>query len=301
MLVYVQGNLPVALSEFGRYVSSINGNQLRVIAVTEGQNVLRSISLNDQFSNRIKLLRWSKPPVPPSVTPDTFTPDSQRLLCATGARILVWDVYDEEWSANIEAGDAFNFSHIDFAANHDELIVFSELNVQFSIFCLSSGDQRVIKSPKFSSYHGYGFRPASGHLAVLLNLDASDTMTIHEPGTYEVINNVLLPTTDAQGVKWSPDGAWLAVWDTASMGTKIVIYTADAQYYKTYTEGSDGFNLGIKTIEWSPDSSILALGKHDGTVELLNCTTVRVRSTTSQAIIRQLHLLLIVFFNFEIK
>jgi WD40 repeat protein len=111
-------------------------------------------------------------------------------------------------------------------------------------------------------------------LAVLLKIESGDLLTIHEPGTYEVISKASIPTVDAQGLKWSPNGAWLAVWDAASAGTTVAIYTADGQHFRTYSAEAPETDFGVRTVEWSHDSSLLAIGKHDGTVDLINGTTV---------------------------
>jgi WD40 repeat protein len=112
-------------------------------------------------------------------------------------------------------------------------------------------------------------------------------LTIHEPRSYELIGREVLPTVDAQGLKWSPDGQWIAVWDAASAGTKVLIFTADGQLFRAYTgpSGSDeSLDLGVKVIEWSPvsphgnQSEVLAVGKVDGTVDLLQSRTVSMRS-----------------------
>ncbi|QSS65104.1 WD domain-containing protein [Histoplasma capsulatum] len=266
-------NSCVIPSEYCRYICILSGNKLSIIFAPEGQNIVRNIALKESITGCVKALRWSKPPGPSIAEPDAFSPDSQRILYASGNYISVWDVHDENWCAEIEAGDTFNFTYVDFAATHDEVIAFSEFNVHLTIFSLSTGGQRVIKSPKFSNATGYGFRPATGHLALLLKLDANDTLTIHEPETYEAITTVTLNTVDAQGLKWSPNGAWLGVWDSASTTPRVEIYTADGQYYRTYSEAANDSNLGVKTIEWSPDSQLLAIGRHDGTVALTNCKT----------------------------
>ncbi|PGG95800.1 hypothetical protein AJ79_09860 [Helicocarpus griseus UAMH5409] len=268
-----KGSASVIPSEYCRYVCSLDGNQLSVISALEDQSIIRAITLSDNLSGRVRALRWSKPPGPLVIEPDAFTPDSQRILLSSGSHVAVWDLHDESWSAQIEAGDAFNFTLVDFAASHDEVIAFSEFNVQLTIFSLSTGEQKVIKSPKFATSTGFGFRPRTGHFALLLKLEANDTVTIHEPQTYEAIATVALNTVDAQGLKWSPDGAWLAVWDSASTTPKVAVYTADGQHYRTYSETTDDTSLGIKTIEWSPDSRVMAIGKHDGTVALINCKT----------------------------
>jgi WD40 repeat protein len=200
--------------------------------------------------------------------------DSQRILCASGTQVSVWDLLDDKWSATIEIGDASSFVNVDFSATHDEVVTVYEFNTQLAICSLKTGEQRVIKFPKCPNSSGYAFRPGTGHLAVLVKLDANDTLTLHEPETYKVITSVPLPTADAQGLKWSPNGAWLAVLEAAAAGTKVVIYTADGQHFRTYTGSTHKPNLGIKTIEWNPDSCFLALGQHDATVELINSVTV---------------------------
>ncbi|OJD19603.1 hypothetical protein AJ78_00460 [Emergomyces pasteurianus Ep9510] len=271
-------------SEYCRYVCSLDGNKLSVIFALEGQSIIRTITLNETVAGRVKALRWSKPPGPFVAEPDVFTPDSQRILCVSLNHISVWDLHDENWSAEIEAGDTFNFTHVDFAATHDQVIAFSEFNVHLTLFSLSTGGQSVIKSPKFANATGYGFRPVTGHLALLLKLDANDTLTLHEPETNEVITTVALKTVDAQGLKWSPNGAWLVVWDSASTVLRVEIYTADGQYYRTYSEASNDLNLGVKTTEWSPDSRLLAIGRHDGTVALVNCKTFSLLSVLEDPI-----------------
>jgi WD40 repeat protein len=164
--------------------------------------------------------------------------------------------------------------NIEFGATQDEIIAFHGFSTKLTIFSLKNSRSQVIKFPKFSHCNGYGYRPVTRHFAVLLKLEGMDTLTLHERGTYAVVTTIALPTVDAQGLRWSPDGSWLAVWDTASAGTKVVIYTANGQHYRTYTVPEHSFDLGVGSLEWSPDSSFLAVGKHDGTLDLLRSTTV---------------------------
>lgn len=148
--------------------------------------------------------------------------------------------------------------------------------MQLSIFLLETGEQKIIKCPKFANPNTYSLRPGSGHLATILKIDAADLLTVHELGSYEAITTAALPTVDAQGLKWSPSGAWLAVWDAASAGTKVAIFTADGLLFRTYVMDSEmaSSDFGVRCIEWSPDSSWLAVGKHDGTVDLIDGRTV---------------------------
>ena len=67
---------------------------------------------------------------------------------------------------------------------------------------------------------------------------------------------------DAQGLKWSPCGRWLAVWDSAVAGYKVLVYTADGHLFRTHEKPCEG--LGIKSVEWSPSSDFLTIGSYDG-------------------------------------
>jgi hypothetical protein len=93
-------------------------------------------------------------------------------------------------------------------------------------------------------------------------------------------------------LKWSPDGNWIAVWDAASAGTKLLIYTADGNLFRTYNgspESESVFDLGVRSIEWSPAisqgdaSDLLAVGKVDGTIDILNTKTFSCSMTLSHA------------------
>jgi len=76
---------------------------------------------------------------------------------------------------------------------------------------------------------------------------------------------------DAQGLKWSPCGRWIAVWDSAASGYKVLIYTADGHLFRTREKACEG--LGIKTVEWSPASEFLVVGSYDGRISFLSTYT----------------------------
>lgn len=203
------------------------------------------------------------------------------MLCANDSRIISWDLDPLQQHAeieNIEPG-ALN---IEFGGDGNEVLVFHAFNTKLSVFGLDSGRSHVIKSPKFSHQNGFGYRPKTGQLAILLKPETSDLLTVHESRSQELIGREVIPTVDAQGLKWSPDGHWIAVWEAASAGTKVLIFTADGQLFRTYTglpESDDSVDLGVRSIEWGPalntsSSQVLSVGKVDGTVELLGTKTV---------------------------
>ncbi|KAK2858493.1 hypothetical protein FQN49_004679 [Arthroderma sp. PD_2] len=268
--------MPLTLSNDGRYVATIADKELRIHSL-QGDGDIRPITLQD-LTGPVKFLQWASRDHFESITvaqsDDNTT--AQRVLCASGYQISVYDAKDESWSAKIDAGESATLVHVNFSPTSGEVIAIPEFNTHLTIFSLSTGQQRVIKAPKFAGPATYAFRPNSGHLAVLSKGQQGDVLSIHEAETYEVITAVNLTTTDVKGLKWSPDGNWIAVWDTASQGTMVVIYTADGQRFRSFEgskTGDDDQDFGVKIIEWSPDSQILAIGRHDGTTELVSGTT----------------------------
>lgn len=263
----------ISLSDDGEYAVQLDGKDLIIyshpaIPELRDDSVLRT---KDSASS-IRFLKFSKP----------SGASDRRLLCASDTRVSVWQLRPLRLFAeieNIEPG-ALN---IDFGSNEDEILVFHSWNTKVTIFTLDTKQSRVIKSPKFTHPGGFGYRPRTGQLAILLKPETNDLLTIHEPPGYEVIGRAVLSTVDAQGLKWSPDGKWIAVWEAASAGTKVLIFTADGQHFRTYTGPpgvDDSYDIGVRNIEWSPvtdnrrDSEFLAVGKYDGSVDILQSKTV---------------------------
>jgi hypothetical protein len=215
------------------------------------------------------------------VVSDSQNASQRRILTANDTRISVWQLTPLEIYAEIESIEPGALT-VDFGADENEVLVFHAWNTKLSIHSLATGRSSVIKSPKSAHHLGFGYRPHTRELAILLKPETSDLLTVHEPRSYDLINRTVLPTIDAQGLKWSPDGKWIAIWDIASAGTKVLIFTADGQLFRSYSGPSgvdDTFDLGVKQIEWSPvshqcTSEILAVGKINGNIDLLRTRTV---------------------------
>lgn len=261
----------------------------------EGTRFLQSSRLSEPLASQLRFVKISQPDV--SDEPENRgnnggdedpleLTSQQRVIVGSENRISVWQINSLEWHADIENIEP-SVTSVDFGARDDEAILLHAWGSKVTIFNLDSTRSRVIKSPKFCnpSSQGHAYRPRTRQLAILLKPETADLLTIHEAYSYELITKVTLPTVDAQGLKWSPDGRWIAVWDVPSNGTKILIYTADGQLFRTYSglqEMESVHDLGIKCIEWAPltrrnpNSELLVVGKFDGTVELLNTRTVSI-------------------------
>jgi WD40 repeat protein len=216
------------------------------------------------------IIRWSHPNFrTPSRLP--------RLLFASDDTVHIWSLQDRSWSATVNNGTygMGRITNAEFGVCDDEVLVFSDFGSKVTVWNVNTGRTIEIRDPKFP-FHGHEYRPNSEVFAILTRSAAQDVLTIHAPRSYKVIRATALPTTDAQGLKWSPDGMWIAIWDTESVGQKVFIYTADGNLYRSHIGDDDqGIGgLGVQCIEWSPDSRYLAIGGSEHRVTLLSTKTV---------------------------
>jgi hypothetical protein len=272
------------VSEQGEYAAQTSAKDL-ILHLNPTASGFQDVEIVKVKESSSKFLKFSRASY--ALSPDVYTtrgeiPPGRRVLHASDSRILIWQLLPLQLHAEIESIEP-GALNIDFGSDENEIILFHAWNTKLTVYALDTGRSQVIKSPKFSHYNGFGYRPKTGQFAVLLKPDALDLLTIHEFRTYELVTRAVLPTVDAQGLKWSPDGRWIAIWDAASAGTKVLVFTADGQLFRTYNGPpgfNDSFDLGVRIIEWSPASSssgaseFLAIGKVDGTVDILRCKTV---------------------------
>jgi WD40 repeat protein len=205
----------------------------------------------------------------------------------------VYDLRDDKWNAVISngSGGMGKNVNVEFGRDEDEVLIWSDFAGRVMVWCLKTGRTVDIRDPKFSGKdsRGWGYRPCGEEqgvggrgsvLALLCRSPGVDVLMLLAPKTYAVLKRVDLATQDAQGVRWSRDGRWLAVWDAASVGYSLCIYTADGHLYRTISrELPDELNewgiegLGIKTVEWVPGNEWLAVGGWDRRVRILSTKT----------------------------
>ncbi|KAJ5506979.1 hypothetical protein N7453_005936 [Penicillium expansum] len=277
--------LNLCLSEDGLYAAHVSGKGLVVHSNVASEN--KEVQIARIKETPLKSLKYFNVESSPGA-PDEEIASRRRLLSASDSRISVWQLTPLEMFAGIESVEPGALT-VDFGADENEVLVFHAWNTKLSVHSLETGRSSVIKTPKFAHHLGFGYRPKTRQLAILLKPDTSDLLTVHEPRSYDLVNRTVLPTIDAQGLKWSPDGKWIAIWDIASAGTKVLVLTADGQLFRTYSGPSgvdDSFDLGVKQIEWGPVShqaisEILAVGKVNGNVDLLRTRTFSSATTLS--------------------
>ena len=188
----------------------------------------------------------------------------------------VYDVQERKCIADIEnaAQNFGRFSAARFGQNPDEVLIFSDFGVKLTIWSLITCRGVEIKDPKYA-VRCHSYRPKTGHMAVLTRSATFDILLLLSPRNYEIIRSVEVPAVDAQEVVWSPDGAWLAIRDTASCGYRILIYTPDGHLYKICTKDASvpDITRGSKCLQWSPSTRFLAIGDNDNEVMILSKKT----------------------------
>lgn len=262
---------PAVPSPDGALVAAVHQTQLVVRATLDSQ-IVESFPLPRIDSVQCCHLKWFR-------RSEDQAPDKPlRLLFANDDLIHVFEIKHSKWKAVINgaAGGLGRIAYVDFGANEEEVLVFSDFGLKATIWSLVSSRGVELRNPKIGpKCHHY--RPATKHCAILTREAAHDNLLILAPSTHQVLENVELPTVDAQGVKWSSDGRWLAIWDTSSVGYRVLIYTADGHLFKTHAGGqtADDIGLGVKNVIWSPQGRYLAIGDYNDRITILATNTVR--------------------------
>ncbi|KAF2641967.1 hypothetical protein P280DRAFT_289531 [Massarina eburnea CBS 473.64] len=290
------------------HVAHLTGARLQIRDLTTFE-IVRNIALPSSQNPRTSRIVWS--PIAssrPATTSSICTPPrkppptrSHRFLVTDDDTTRVYDLRDDKWNAVITngSGGMGKNVHVEFGRDDEEVLCWSGFFSRVVMWCLRTGRTVEIRDPKYEGRvgRGWGYRPSGveedgmssgrggirgrgGAMAILCRTSGQDVLMILAPRSYTVIKKVELPTIDAQGLKWSRDGRWIAVWESASHGYLLCIYTADGHLYRTITrEPSDEPNqwgiegLGIKTVEWIPGNEWLAVGGWDRRVRILSTRT----------------------------
>ncbi|KAH3916407.1 hypothetical protein HBI56_045130 [Parastagonospora nodorum] len=280
------------------HIACLSGARLQIRCLTTFE-IIRSISIPNSHDIRNSRLAWS--PQSSALNAhdnDESTPPrrshalrSDRILIFDDETTRIYDLRDDKWSAVISngSGGMGKNVHVEFGATADEVLVWSDFAACLKVWCLRTGRAVEIRDPKFpgKENRGWAYRPSgsSKHgrgqvMALLCRTSGVDVLLLLSAQTYTILSRVELPTLDAANLKWSRDGRWLAVWDAASTGYHLHIYTADGNLYRTITrEPSDDLDawgiegLGIRSVEWLPGNEKLAVGGWDRRVRILSTRT----------------------------
>lgn len=267
-------------SKDGKFIATVLNSTVIIRLALESEKY-HTFSLPQSSTSQWRFLKWYDKPSKglshEHTGNDWHSGSSHRFLLANDDDVLIWDVDDLKWHAEINgaANCLGRIYNVQFGSTANEVLVSSSFGVKLTIWSLLTTRGVEVKDPKTTSRF-CDCRPRSGHLAILVRDTAHDALVLLPPGKPDQVKNVELATVDAQGVKWSPDGRWIAIWESGSYGYKVLTYTADGNHYKTYLRGQDTENvgLGVSMLRWSPSGSFLAIGDYNQCAVILRTNTV---------------------------
>ena len=257
----------------GSFVASLQRSRLLITSAATRQ-VIQSWPLGHKFVARCTTIRWSH---------SISTCDStcvRRILLADHENVRVFDLENPQWQASLSnaSGNLSSISDAVFGHSMDDVLVFSDFGVKVTIWSLVTSRGHEVREPK-SGVACYDIRHRTGHLAILTRAASQDTIVVLTPKTRELVWSTDLGTIDAQEIRWSCDGQWLAVRDIASVGHRVYIYTADGHLFRTFNglQDPDRVELGIKSLQWSTAGTLL-IGDYNGNVTILSRRSVSAHS-----------------------
>ncbi|KAJ3172057.1 WD repeat-containing protein wrap73 [Geranomyces variabilis] len=199
-----------------------------------------------------------------------WSPDSELVCCASfklGA-IQVWSVRNEDWTAKIEEGVA-GCVGVRWTPDSRHLLSFSDYELRITIWSLVTKEACYIQYPKYVD-RGHCFRKDGRYFALAERNDCKDYISVYDCEDWSLLKRFPTETADLTDIAWSPDGQYLAVWETI-LDYKVCIYHPDGRLAASYSAYDSG--LGIKSVSWSPSSQFLAIGSYDQKIRLLNHLT----------------------------
>ncbi|POS84985.1 hypothetical protein EPUL_003880, partial [Erysiphe pulchra] len=212
-----------------------------------------------------------------------WSPSSSRILIGTKETFYIFSPTVSQVIASIKniKSHSVKASLVTFGIDENEILVFYDLGLKLTIININTSESVDIPSIKLFSpttaSRGFSYRPGTGNLTLLSRNGGKDIISLHARGTQDIFRSWYPETTDAQGLSWSADGKWLAIYDSASLGFKLLIYTAEGYLYKILQVSAEmqdvdpyvKFGLGIKVVEWSPNRKYIAIGDYSDRVTLL--------------------------------
>ena len=263
---------------------------------------VNQIALDPTFAAEIRSIsfssHWSQYPV------------GSRILLASTTTVHVYSALPEPepFHASILNAPSPSASlHSASFLTAEEVILVPDLAPRITIRDVTTGLGIELRDAKHSSVNGslatqiaprtcgYSVR-CSGHVAFLTRPSVGkDLIVVFAPrtenpdgrGRRDIELEFPVATSDALGLSFSPNGTWLAVWDTPTAKTNpglssdlasgvVYIYTTTGTLYKQFNDFSiaeeSDLSLGIEKIQWLADNR-LAIGTVDGCLLILAAET----------------------------
>lgn len=138
---------------------------------------------------------------------------------------------------------------------------------------LDKDDVKVIKQPKSDENQDLvlDFTRDTKYMALVERRDCKDFVLVVDLDSLVVVRRWELDApSDVQKVRWSPDGCRLACMD-GMFAYRVTIYALDGKLLGTLANPKA--ILGARSLAWSEDSRLLAVGDYDGNCRIVSHIT----------------------------
>ncbi|CAM9930166.1 unnamed protein product [Pylaiella littoralis] len=252
--VYEQSSGLVQWSPDGRYVATAVGQRVVVRDAKDSFEIVQG-GLRPCL-DKIESLEWAA--------------DSDLLLCAMFKRSLVevMSVARPDWQCRIREGMAGMVKAL-WAPDARHVVTFSDFNLHMSVWSLSTRQMHTVRQPK-AAPGCIAFSPDTLIMAVATRRDCRDNVKLYNTTTWESLGEFTAETVDLVAVEFSPDGFTLCLQDT-SLEYRVLFYSLEGKLVGRLEAYSHA--LGVKSLSWSPDGTLLSVGSYDQCVRLVSPVT----------------------------
>ena len=235
----------------GAYLATCNSYKV-VVRATDTLQILRLYTCLDAVQD----VEWSS--------------DSSFILSSMYKRgiVQVWSMDNPEWTCKIDEGSA-GLIHARWSPDGRHVLTTATFHLRLTVWSLVNKSISYIRYTK-NTRDCLDFSADGKYLAVGECRKTKDYVSVYMVSSWELVRLFETDTEELSGLKWSPDGRVLCVWEHC-LWYKILIYTMDGRLLSSFKPYE--WALGVKSVEWSPTSQFLAVGSYDQKVRMLNHIT----------------------------
>jgi WD40 repeat protein len=160
-------------------------------------------------------------------------------------------------------------SYARWSPDSRRILTVCDFNVKMTIWSLIDKSTCHINFPKYAD-KGVGFTSNGYFMALAERKDAKDHIGIYYIGDWTLVSHFQVETTDLADICWSKDNTAIIIWDTC-LECKFYVYSPTGNLITSHTPYE--LNLGIKSVEMSPNGHYLGVGFYDQAVRIYNHTS----------------------------
>ncbi|KAI8383073.1 hypothetical protein BD560DRAFT_364711 [Blakeslea trispora] len=247
--IYKHSQYQSKISPNDEYVANAIGDRI-VIRKKD-----RDLSVIQVYETRIPIhyIQWS--------------PNSEYIMAVNyeKSRIYIRSVVDYKWQGSITER-RFPIVRVNWSPDSKNILCMSELNLRLAVWNLSKREMKYMNHLKYTD-KCIEFSPDGQFVAIVELNEGKEYIGIYHANSFILLQRFEAETVDLENLKWSPNSMFIAVWDNC-IYHRVLVYRQDGQLYKSYS-GYD-FGLGVKSVNWSPNSPMMAIGNYDETIHLLS-------------------------------